>query len=107
MRGAWPGIRGAHVTADMARRPGQRKHGGYPNRLVSYREVLDVLANLRIAVKEARRARKLSLREVAAESGVNLNSISRFERGSDLYLSHAVCLMEWLARPSPVGEGEQ
>jgi hypothetical protein len=85
------------------RRQSQRKHGGYPNRLVSYREVFEVLANLRVAVKESRRARKLSLRDVAAESGVNLNSISRFERGGDMQLSNVIGLLKWLSG-EPKGE---
>ena len=75
--------------------------------LVGWGEVVDTLGSLRVAVKEARRRDGLTLRDLAERSGVSFNSISRFERGRDIYLSHAVALMEWLARPSVVSEGSQ
>lgn len=69
-----------------------------PNALRSYTELGEMLAHLPITVKEIRRMRGLSLRDVCAESGVSLNSLSRFERGiSDLQCSSVIKLVGWIA----------
>jgi len=67
--------------------------------LTTYTEVLEVLDNLRVAVREARRRDGLSLRDLSDRAGIGFNSILRFERGEDVRLFTAVALIKWLAEP--------
>jgi transcriptional regulator with XRE-family HTH domain len=74
-----------------------------PRRAPSYTEVLEILASLPVAVREARRRDGLSIRDVRALSGASTMSISRFERGEDVSHTTAVRLLTWLARPRECG----
>ena len=78
------------------------------DRLISYAELASVLDNLPLLLREARRARGLSVR-AAAEliDGVSFNTLSRLERGRDVNLSNATAIMRWLEQPAPSGLGEQ
>jgi ribosome-binding protein aMBF1 (putative translation factor) len=47
-------------------------------------------------LREARRARGLSLRAAADELGMSFNTVTRIEHGADCALSNAVAAMRWL-----------
>jgi DNA-binding transcriptional regulator YiaG len=67
----------------------------------SYGELADVLDALPLLVREARRARRLSVRATATQLGCSFSTVSRFENGKDVNLSNAAALLRWLDRPSP------
>lgn len=70
-----------------------------------YPVLAEVLASLPLLVREARRARGLSVRATAAQLGLSASTISRAETGKDLVLSHAVAMLRWLdarSDPNPV-----
>jgi transcriptional regulator with XRE-family HTH domain len=62
-----------------------------------YRLIAEKLAQLREDFVATRRHHKLNLRQIAEASGVSLNSLSRFERGSYPNLGHVIALVRWLA----------
>jgi ribosome-binding protein aMBF1 (putative translation factor) len=70
-------------------------------RLVSYADVISIIDQLPMMVKEKRRQRGLSLREAAEESGVSFNAISRFERGGITMSDHLRKLLDWVSEVSP------
>ena len=61
-----------------------------------YREIADVIGNLPLLLREARRARGLSLRATAKELRISFSTVDRIERGEDCALSNAVAVMRWL-----------
>lgn len=67
-------------------------------RVASWPEVLEAMSSLRIAVREVRRHKRLSLRAVSAQSGVAFSGLHRFEQGGDIMLGSALALIEWLSR---------
>ncbi|TMR11043.1 helix-turn-helix transcriptional regulator [Nonomuraea turkmeniaca] len=60
-------------------------------------DALEVLAAMPELLREARRARGLSLRAAADEAGCNFNTLSRVERGIDCSLFNAVAILRWVA----------
>jgi len=64
--------------------------------LTSYAELADVLGNLPLLLREARRARGLSLRAAAAQLGIGFTTVSRMESGEDCALSSAMAVLRWL-----------
>jgi transcriptional regulator with XRE-family HTH domain len=72
----------------------------------SYAELADVLANLGLIVREARRARRLSLRAASESIGhVDFTTLSRIESGQQgTRVSHAVALLRWLGGSAVVLE---
>lgn len=72
------------------------------DRPTPYAELAEVIGNLPLLLREARRARGLSQRAAAREMGISFATVSRFERGDDGMVSNAVAIMRWLdqtARP--------
>lgn len=68
----------------------------------SYSNLADVIEALPFLVREARRARGLSVRAAAVQIGCSFSTISRFENGDDVNLSNATALLRWLnQRPEP------
>jgi transcriptional regulator with XRE-family HTH domain len=65
----------------------------------TYSELASVLAALPLLLREARRARKLSLRSVARDLGMSFSTVTRIERGEDCALSNAVAVLRWLDKP--------
>lgn len=65
-------------------------------RLATCDELAKTLEFLPALVREARRQRRMTLREAADATGVSFNAISRFERGGDMMLSSAIALVRWL-----------
>lgn len=68
--------------------------------LPRYAELLGLMRDLPVAVREARRRDGLTLRDLSAQSGVALNTLSRFERGlGDVQLATVIALVTWLDQP--------
>lgn len=72
--------------------------------LTSYSELADLLGHLPLLLREARRARQLSVREAGRQLGVSGATISRIEGGEDCTGSNAVKILRWLDR-APLPEG--
>lgn len=79
--------------------------------LTTYNELADVLANLSMLLREARRARQLSVRAAARQLGMSFATVSRVESGEDCMLSNVVAILRWLggdqvgvSRVQPPGE---
>lgn len=68
--------------------------------LTSYSDLADLLASLPLLVREARRQRQLSVRDVGRQLGMSFSTISRVENGDDCVLSNAVAILRWLDRPA-------
>ncbi len=64
-----------------------------------YPEIADVLGRLPVLLREARRARRLSVRAAAAQLGMSFATVSRIEAGEDCVLSNAVAVLRWLDQP--------
>lgn len=72
----------------------------------AHRRAVEVVTGLRAALINAREIRDLTLRDVMAQTGVPLNTLSRFERGiGDIQLSSALKLITWLSGRASGGEG--
>lgn len=61
-----------------------------------YAELANVIGNLPLLLREARRARGLSQRAAARQLGCSFSTISRMEAGEDCALSNAVAVLRWL-----------
>lgn len=68
--------------------------------LSPYGELASVLDNLPILVREARRARGLSVRAAATQIGCSFSTVHRFENGDDVNLSNAAAMLRWLGAPA-------
>lgn len=64
--------------------------------MTPYAELADVIANLPVLLREARRARGLSLRAAAKELGMSFSTVTRMEEGNDCALANAVAVLRWL-----------
>lgn len=62
-----------------------------------YAELLQVLDNLPLIVRETRRRKGLSLRAAQAESGVDQGTILSAERGGNLTVANVRALLQWVA----------
>lgn len=72
--------------------------------LTSYAELADMLASLPMLLREARRARRLSVRAAAREMNMSFATVSRIENGEDCVLSNAVTVLRWLDMPPAPAE---
>lgn len=68
--------------------------------LTSYHELAAVLDSLPLLVREARRARRLSLRRAAEQMSVNATTIHRTESGEAPSVPSAVKMLRWLGSVS-------
>jgi transcriptional regulator with XRE-family HTH domain len=73
--------------------------------LASYVEVADLLEQLPLLVRGARRAQRITLKVVSDETGLAQSTLSRLERGSEVSLGNAIILLRWLDQGSRL-EGE-
>jgi transcriptional regulator with XRE-family HTH domain len=65
--------------------------------LTTYAEMVDVVCNLHMLVREKRRERRVSLRQLAAQSGVSASAVCRLESGnSDVSMDSLIALLQWL-----------
>jgi len=71
-----------------------------------YGELADVIASLPLLLREARRARGLSLRATAKQLGCSFSTVTRMEAGDDCALSNAVAVLRWLDQ-TPTGLAAQ
>jgi len=62
----------------------------------TYAELAAVLESLPDALRMTRRARGVSLRGCAREIGISFSTVTRFEDGEDVVLSHAIAIMRWI-----------
>lgn len=69
--------------------------------LAPYDQVVGVANALPVLLREARRARQLSIREAAAHIGASPSTVYRIEHGYDCALSSAVAVLNWLAKGAP------
>lgn len=67
--------------------------------LTSYAELAEVIANLPMLLREARRVRRLSIRAAAREIGMSFSTVTRIENGGDCALSNAGAVLRWLDQP--------
>ncbi len=67
----------------------------------SYSDLTHVLTSLPLLLREARRARGLSLRAAASEAGVSFTTLTRIEHGEDAVLSNVVPVLRWLDQRRP------
>lgn len=65
-------------------------------RQTTYTELAGVLTSLPLLVREARRARGLSIRAAAKQIGCSFSTVLRFENGEDCNLSNAQLMLSWL-----------
>lgn len=61
-----------------------------------YAEAADLLSTLPSAVRAAREETGLSLRDVAAQSGVSFSTVNRVEQGVDVRAAAAERLLRWV-----------
>jgi ribosome-binding protein aMBF1 (putative translation factor) len=66
-----------------------------------YRELASVIASLPVLLREARRARGLSLRAAAKQLGMSFSTVTRIEAGEDCALSNATAVLKWLDQTAP------
>jgi len=67
-----------------------------PTHESTYAELADVLESLSHAVAITRRARGVSLRQCAQETGVSFTTVRRFENGEAIAMDSVVALMRWI-----------
>ena len=70
----------------------------------SYTELAQVIADLPVIVRSARRMRRLSLRGAAAQIGLGFMTVQRVEAGHDIDTGTLKALLRWLDDPAPAGE---
>jgi ribosome-binding protein aMBF1 (putative translation factor) len=67
----------------------------------TYREITRVLANLPLLLREARRARDLSIRGAAKQIGIGFGTVARIEAGDEVNLTNALAVLTWLDLSEP------
>lgn len=72
----------------------------------SYDELVAVLKNLPLLVRETRRRRGMSLRATAEAVGCSFSTVTRVEAGEDLVLSNAVDIIEWIGLRDDLAGGD-
>jgi transcriptional regulator with XRE-family HTH domain len=78
-----------------------------PQEPPSYGEIADALNELPAALRITRRVRRLSLREVARQSGIGMTVALRIEQGHSCTTNTAIKLLRWLDAPArPAGHDE-
>lgn len=66
--------------------------------LTSYAEMIEVVQNLHMLVRERRRARRLSMRAAAGEMAIPVSVLHRMHNGSGVSLENLVMILNWLDR---------
>ena len=70
------------------------------NGLSSYTELAQVIEDLPVIVKSARRMRRLSLRGAAEQIGLGFTTVQRVEAGADMDTGTLKALLRWLDEPA-------
>lgn len=68
--------------------------------LSTYADFADMLGDLPLILRSARRMRGLSLRAAAQEIGVNFNTVGRVENGTECDTGTLVAILRWLDEPT-------
>lgn len=66
--------------------------------LMSYAQMMEVLDNLPMLVREKRRRLGLSLRAAAKDIGMSATAVTRLERGDDCSLSTIKAMLAWVSQ---------
>ena len=69
--------------------------------LSSYTELAQVIADLPVIVRSARRMRRLSLRGAAEQIGLGFTTVQRVEAGHDMDTGTLQAILRWLDDPAP------
>lgn len=75
--------------------------------LSTYDDVIAVVEALPALVRETRRRRGLSLRQVGTSLDVDFNTLGRFERGRQVHSGTLVTLLRWVGTPDPDAARDQ
>lgn len=62
----------------------------------SYGELAEVLGQLGLLVREARRVRRLSVNQAGAQMGLNASTVMRLEAGQAVHVDTARAVLRWL-----------
>jgi transcriptional regulator with XRE-family HTH domain len=63
---------------------------------LSYKEIVEVLLQLPLIVREKRRREQPSLRQAARQLDMSFSTVSRIEKGEDGSLSNAIKVLRWI-----------
>jgi len=66
----------------------------------TFAEMVDVLDSMPVILLNARRARGLSMRDVAQRLGLSLSTVSRVEAGAEFSSTSLKAILLWLEEPS-------
>ncbi len=69
--------------------------------LSTFAEIVEVLDTLPIIMRNARRARRLSVREVARQAGLSFSTVSRMENAEEFTSVSLRAVLAWLDGPAP------
>lgn len=73
----------------------------------TYTELAELVDNLGLILREARRARGLSLRVAGNLIGIDFNTLGRIERGdADVRSSNIPLIFRWLDQTAPIPEAQ-
>jgi transcriptional regulator with XRE-family HTH domain len=64
--------------------------------LTPYGEIITVVDNLPVILREARRRKQASMRDVAKETGLSLTTVSRAEAGENIRTDSMTTLLKWV-----------
>lgn len=66
--------------------------------MTSFDAIADVIETLPRIVRDVRKTLGLSLRATSDETGISLNTLSRFDRGLPVSQEHTLTLLRWLEK---------
>lgn len=67
---------------------------------MAYEELAQVLENVPLLLREARRARGLTVRAAAQQLGMSFSTVSRIENGRDANMRNYSSVLRWLGGQS-------
>jgi transcriptional regulator with XRE-family HTH domain len=68
--------------------------------LATFAEIVEVLDTLPVILRNARRTRRLSVREVARQTGLSFSTISRMENAEEFTSVSLRAVLAWLDAPA-------
>lgn len=70
--------------------------------LASYTEIAEVLDHLPLLLREARRARQITIRDAATQAGLAYSTFNAIELGHNISLPVVLAAIRWLDRETPL-----
>lgn len=67
--------------------------------LSTFGEIVEVLDDLPIIMRGTRRGRRLSVREVARQTGLSFSTVSRMENAEEFNSASLRAVLQWLDAP--------